>query len=644
MPEHRHRRREPLARLWLLSFGAAALLVVGTAWLASRDPVLAGEARAIADARVLVPLLEDRGASFARAMALGTTGAALALEFRCDPAGTLLDPAPLPAGAAVHDRTEDLPPGAPSPAMAWLADARAQLLRGDPRQALELLDQAQGALTPDELAMPLRLRLARAEALMAAGRAPDAVSQLRELLSATRPDHVLDGASLFLVASHRLAAASQAAGDADQARQVRQDLLAALLAGRLPLEPGRWRYEALALLADLPADPEQDAAQEQAVRARIEHAAARFRAAAALQQALAAHPGAEILLLENERVAFLAPATGAGLCYDQSEALAALHAAWNELLPSSGAFALARAADAAPGAVLGVPAAPAPLPSDLRLILARPELYSGPAARRQLWLWTATGVLVVALAAVGILGARALARRSELERLRGDFVAAVSHELRTPAASIALLADNLAEGRVPGGARQHEYFTALRRDAARLQRLVADVLDWSRLERGAFRVETCPTRPDALLQRVAEEQRARLADAGLRLELDIEPGLPETALDADAVERALYNLLENARRYAAAGGLVRLCARRDSGCLLLAVEDAGPGIPHGWRERVFQPFQRGPAGSGSASAGAGLGLALVRQTARAHGGDVSLDAGRDGRGARFTLHFPLTPP
>nr|MBC8327823.1 HAMP domain-containing histidine kinase [Planctomycetota bacterium] len=204
----------------------------------------------------------------------------------------------------------------------------------------------------------------------------------------------------------------------------------------------------------------------------------------------------------------------------------------------------------------------------------------------------------------------------------------------------ALLAGNLAEGRGVEPARLQEYYLTLQRDANRLQRLVADVLDVSRLERNSFRVEPQPTDPAALLRQAAAEHAPRLADAGLELRLALSEPLPETALDPGAVERALANLLENARKYASDGGVVELRAEADDQELRVVVEDRGPGIPAALRERVFRPFERGPAENGLA-AGAGLGLALVRETLLAHGGSVELAGGADGAGARFTLRFPL---
>jgi signal transduction histidine kinase len=280
-------------------------------------------------------------------------------------------------------------------------------------------------------------------------------------------------------------------------------------------------------------------------------------------------------------------------------------------------------------------------------------------------LYSGTLLIIFALAIVGIWGARALRRRAELENLRRDFVAGVSHELRTPAASICLLAGNLMDGRVANEDRRQQYYQALNRDAQRLQRLVADVLDASRLERGVFQVDPRFMNPGPLLRDLAEEQAPRLADAGLQLKTEIADELPDTMLDAPSVERAVANLLENARKYAHEGGLVILRAWSDEKGLIIEIEDRGSGVPENLREKIFEAYERGLAGrnnrhpaegSVGLAAGAGLGLALVRETLIAHGGTAEvLDArnteSSDGSkeeselslttGARFRLSFPV---
>ncbi|MCB9903753.1 MAG: HAMP domain-containing histidine kinase [Planctomycetes bacterium] len=234
---------------------------------------------------------------------------------------------------------------------------------------------------------------------------------------------------------------------------------------------------------------------------------------------------------------------------------------------------------------------------------------------------------------------RALARERRLAELKSTFIANVSHELRTPLASILLMAENLEEGRVSDPASQGRYHANIRREAQRLRRLVSDVLDFSRLERGAGpRLEREELDLGAWGTSVADEALDRGARDGVALGVDVAALHGEHGrIDGDALRRVVINLVDNALKYG--GGEVRFAARVADGELELVVEDRGPGIPPAEREAVFDPFRRLDDGEGPA--GTGLGLAIVRALVEAHGGRVSIGSGEDGRGARFEARVPL---
>lgn len=235
---------------------------------------------------------------------------------------------------------------------------------------------------------------------------------------------------------------------------------------------------------------------------------------------------------------------------------------------------------------------------------------------------------------------RALARERRLAELKSTFIANVSHELRTPLASILLMAENLEDGRVEDPASLVRYHSNIRREAQRLRRLVSDVLDFSRLERGAGpRLEREEHDLGRWGNEVAEEALDRGARDGVAIELDVAGLRGERALfDADALRRVVINLVDNAVKYG--GGEVRFVARIDGDELELVVADRGVGIPIGEREVIFDPFHRLADGDGAA--GTGLGLAIVRALVEAHGGRVSVGSGEDQRGARFEARVPLT--
>ncbi len=246
-------------------------------------------------------------------------------------------------------------------------------------------------------------------------------------------------------------------------------------------------------------------------------------------------------------------------------------------------------------------------------------------------------VAAATVAVAGLLTFRSLGRGRRLAALRAQFVTSVSHELRTPLASLLLLAENLSRGDLgpEATARHHR---GLLEETRRLRRLVEDVLDVARLERGdGPQVEPEPVAAAQLAARLASQARTRLAAAGIELEVRGAEALPETLeLDALAVERALFNLVDNAARHSGAKRVRLEWRAGGSGGWTLSLADDGRGLSPSERERVILPFERGRAG---AAGGVGLGLAIADAVARAHGGRLEV-AAADLGGAEFRLHLP----
>ena len=235
--------------------------------------------------------------------------------------------------------------------------------------------------------------------------------------------------------------------------------------------------------------------------------------------------------------------------------------------------------------------------------------------------------------------ADATARLAEIDRAKSAFVATVSHELRTPLTALQGFSEILAERPLPPG----EVARAARimhGEARRLGRIVSDLLDLARIERGLEpALRRAPVAPaDALGAAVDVMRRAAPHH---RLELECAPDLPPLDADADALERVLLNLLGNAVKYSPSGSTVRVRARAVPGAVELEVEDEGRGIAPEALPRVFEPYYREP-GAAAAAAGAGIGLAVVKSLVEAHGGTIRLDSA-PGRGTRVTVHWPAVP-
>lgn len=221
-------------------------------------------------------------------------------------------------------------------------------------------------------------------------------------------------------------------------------------------------------------------------------------------------------------------------------------------------------------------------------------------------------------------------RRSDA--IKTNVLRAVSHDLRSPLTAIAAAADGLAD---PGirldEAGRATLVDTIRAASGRLDRLVADLLDLSRLEAGAAQPNRELWQLDELVGLALDE----LHDDG-RVEVAVPASLPPALVDASHVRRILVNLLENARRHAGEGGHVSVAAREEGDRIAVSISDDGPGIPADEVEKVFEPFRRGAAGS--RQPGSGLGLAIARGFAHVNGGTLRVAPSR--RGATLLLELP----
>ncbi|MDF1505703.1 ATP-binding protein, partial [Roseisolibacter sp. H3M3-2] len=226
------------------------------------------------------------------------------------------------------------------------------------------------------------------------------------------------------------------------------------------------------------------------------------------------------------------------------------------------------------------------------------------------------------------------AERAEGERrveaLRGALLTAVSHDLRTPLTTIKGIAHEIARGGDPSRA------AVVEAEADRMDALVGDLLDLSRLQAGALpldvRIDTADELVGAALQRAAGPL------AGREVRIDLPDELLAARFDLAHTVRALVNLLENAAKYAPPASPVTVRAARAGGVVRVAVIDAGPGVPAAERARIFEAFYR-PPGTPPDVRGTGLGLSIARGIAEAQGGALRYEASAEG-GAAFVLELP----
>jgi signal transduction histidine kinase len=319
--------------------------------------------------------------------------------------------------------------------------------------------------------------------------------------------------------------------------------------------------------------------------------------------------------------------------------------------------------------------------------LLDPSRAGRSASTLKLTLGLLIALLVLAIAVGSWLIVADLNRQLRLTRQKTDFVSNVSHELKTPLTSIRMFTEMLAEDRVQDESKRRHFLGIISAETARLTRLINNVLDFARLERGEKKCQSAPFDLAALVRETVESYRPHLETQGFALRTNIpcgpqqasdgvhpSPGAASHACsetpkndaamrasdvsapgdgrtpqgsyspltfqgDRDAIAQVLVNLLSNAEKYSGERKEVEVALATNAGAIEVRVADHGLGVPAGCEEKIFDQFYRAHDSLGSGIQGSGLGLTLARQIARAHGGDLTFER-REGSGSCFVLKLP----
>ena len=257
--------------------------------------------------------------------------------------------------------------------------------------------------------------------------------------------------------------------------------------------------------------------------------------------------------------------------------------------------------------------------------------------RRSFLTMFAGGVGIAVIAGLGVVWL--VWQTERLARQRAQFAASAAHELRTPLAGLRIFSEMLAEG-LGNPAKAKDYARRVADEAERLGRVVANVLGFTRLERGTLAAHPAAGDLAAAVREAVTRQQPVLEAAGTRVELALADHLPAAKFDRDAVAQIVQNLLDNAEKHtrAAANRTMHVTLAAANGGVALTVADHGTGVPVEVRRRLFHPFARG--NHADAPAGLGLGLVLVKALAEAQGAAVSY-ADAEGGGAKFVVMFPV---
>jgi signal transduction histidine kinase/HAMP domain-containing protein len=229
-------------------------------------------------------------------------------------------------------------------------------------------------------------------------------------------------------------------------------------------------------------------------------------------------------------------------------------------------------------------------------------------------------------------------RLRRFEELRNDLVATVAHEFRTPLTSLRMAVHLLSEETVgPLTRKQADLVFAAREECDRLQSIVDELLDLSRIQADRMELRTAAVEPEQLIDTVVDAHATEAQNRHAKVRAEVLPNMPAIRADRERLSLVLDNLISNAIKYGPDGGEIAVRAAERAGFMRFEVVDRGPGIPMGYKQAVFDKYVRVP---GAEKGGAGIGLYIAREIVRAHGGDIGVDS-EPGQGATFWFTVPL---
>lgn len=224
-----------------------------------------------------------------------------------------------------------------------------------------------------------------------------------------------------------------------------------------------------------------------------------------------------------------------------------------------------------------------------------------------------------------------------VEVTRREFISNASHELRTPIASIKATLETLQRGAISDPEARTDFMRRMEADIERMDYLVREMLELSRLESGHTPFHLAPVDPVSLIEAAARRFSPLMEERGLSIAVDIGRPLPLVNADREQMERVLSNLVSNAMKFTPEKGRITLTARREDGNVCIAIRDTGAGIAAEHLQHIFERFYK--ADEARSGGGTGLGLAIAKHIIQAHGGTITASS-TPGAGSEFTVTLP----
>ena len=225
------------------------------------------------------------------------------------------------------------------------------------------------------------------------------------------------------------------------------------------------------------------------------------------------------------------------------------------------------------------------------------------------------------------------------ETMRLELIGDVTHELRTPLTAVKGYLEGLMDGVLPA---DPETYQQIHSEINRLQRLVNDLQELSRVEAGAFQLRLTPVSPASLIERIQSTLGRQFDDKNIQLEISVEPNLPNVLVDRDRIIQVLTNLVGNALQYTPSGGKVYVQAFREKSKVRFSITDTGIGISAEQMPFIFNRFYRSDKSRTRASGGSGIGLTIAKALVQAHQGKIWAESNGEGKGSTFSFLIPLS--
>jgi len=232
-------------------------------------------------------------------------------------------------------------------------------------------------------------------------------------------------------------------------------------------------------------------------------------------------------------------------------------------------------------------------------------------------------------------------REKELNRLKDHFVSVVSHELKTPITPLKIQTELLLEGKLGGlNEKQKKSLEMIVRNMDRLNELIDDILELSRIQSGRLKLEPKETDLKGLFKDVFEIMKPYADKKKINLKMNIEEGLPKTRIDRQKIREVVINLMHNAVKFTDPKGIIEVNAKKHDDKIMLSVKDNGIGIKPNDQKKIFEPFFQTETSLERTTTGTGVGLSIVKGIVEAHQGKIWLRSAL-GKGTTFYVSLPI---